>query len=231
MIKLKDITLVCVTSVNIDKSVSSILDSSKEIEFGKIKLITSEDVVVDSSIEVEKCRKLASLQDYSHFMIYELYKHIDTEFCLIVQHDGKVTNPNLWNPRFLEYDYIGAPWVSFKHMHWPWDKCRFFDHKWNMVPTDNDDLRVGNGGFSLRSKRMMESSKYINVPFLSETKRVDDTFYIPHEDFFICVYARELYENQGAKFCPFELACHFSKESVFDENKHIETFGRHRNFD
>ena len=161
-------------------------------------------------------------------MLYDLYKHIDTEFCLVVQHDGKVNNPNLWNPKFLEYDYIGSPWVSFKTTFWPWQDCKYFDYKWNQIPTDNDELRVGNGGFSLRSKKLIESSKYINTPFLHETKRVDNTFYSPHEDFFICFYARELYENQGVKFCPFELAYHFSKESIFDENKNIQTFGSHR---
>jgi len=228
MISLKDVTLVCVTSVSIKESVESMLHSSKDIEFAKLKLITSEDVTVDSKIEVERCRKINSLQDYSSFMIYDLYKHIDTEFCLVVQHDGKVQYPNLWNPDFLKYDYIGAPWVSFKYINWPWDNCRFFDYKWNLVPVDNDELRVGNGGFSLRSKKLLESSKYLTSDFLTETKRIDNNFYIPHEDFFICVYARELYENQGVKFCPFELACHFSKESIFDENKHIETFGRHR---
>jgi|688.fasta_scaffold462000_1 hypothetical protein len=228
MIQLKDITLVCVTSIRIKESVKSMLYSSKDIEFAKLKLITSEDIIVDSKIEVERCRKLTSLQDYSQFMIYDLYKHIDTEFCLIVQHDGKVNNSNLWNPKFLSYDYIGAPWVSFKNTFWPWSNCRYFDYKWNEVSTDNDDLRVGNGGFSLRSKRLLESSKYINTPFLSETKRIDNTFYVPHEDFFISIYARELYENQGVKYCPFELACHFSKESIFEENKNIQTFGSHR---
>ena len=202
--------------------------SSSEINFAKIKLITSEDIVVDSKIEVEKCRKLTSLVDYSHFMMFDLYKYIDTEFCLIVQHDGKIINPHLWNPNFLNYDYIGAPWLKFNNLVWPYSNPKFIDYKGNIITNDNNELRVGNGGFSLRSKKMLECSKYINTPFLTELKNINGAYYIPYEDWFMCVYARELYEEQGIKFCPFDLACQFSKESIFEENKHLKTFGCHK---
>ena len=75
---------------------------------------------------------------------------------------------------------------------------------------------------------MLECSKYINTPFLTELKNINGAYYIPYEDWFMCVYARELYEEQGIKFCPFDLACQFSKESIFEENKHLKTFGCHK---
>jgi hypothetical protein len=53
---------------------------------------------------------------------------------LLVQWDGYVCNPDAWDPAFLDCDYIGAKWF------------------WH-----NDAMRVGNGGFSLRSRRLLEA--------------------------------------------------------------------------
>jgi len=56
-----------------------------------------------------------------------LYKCIPTELFLIFQTDTIILTPELL-PTFLEYDYVGAPWVN---------------------------QMVGNGGFSLRRKSKM----------------------------------------------------------------------------
>ena len=55
------------------------------------------------------------------------YNCIPTELFIIFQTDTMILSPELL-PTFLEYDYIGAPWVN---------------------------QMVGNGGFSLRRKRKM----------------------------------------------------------------------------
>jgi hypothetical protein len=130
MINLKDITLICVTSVKLDESINSILHCSKDINFAEIKLVTHENILVDSKIKTEKCRHLTSIEAYSHYMIYDLYKHVDTEFCLTVQHDGFIVNSQLWNNDYLKYDYIGAPWKIR-------DDC--------YLNPDGKHIRVGNG--------------------------------------------------------------------------------------
>lgn len=220
MIKLKEVTLVCITSVHINESISSILHSSKEIEFGKIKLITSENVAVNSIIDVEKCRKLTSLQDYGHFVIYELYKHIDTEFCLIVQHDGKVTNPNLWNPQFLEYDYIGAPW-PLPGTDWMPNR-RYMNASGEILDSFSNKYRVGNGGFSIRSKKLLTTPNRISIS-MKDCVSEKGYFYTPNEDWNICIYNRHLYEKDGNVFAPYDVSNIFSKE--WGSHK---TFGKHR---
>src|SRR6185503_19702122 len=57
-----------------------------------------------------------------------------TSHVLLVQWDGYVINPAAWDPAFLECDYIGAKWFWYE-----------------------DGMRVGNGGFSLRSRRLLEA--------------------------------------------------------------------------
>ena len=52
---------------------------------------------------------------------------------LVVQYDGFVLDPKRWTSDFLTYDYIGAPWPNYEYHN------------------------VGNGGFSLRSQKLIET--------------------------------------------------------------------------
>jgi hypothetical protein len=56
-------------------------------------------------------RKIAPLnyQEYSWFMMYALWRVVETEFALIVQDDGWVLDTANWTDDFLDYDYVG-PW-------------------------------------------------------------------------------------------------------------------------
>lgn len=73
---------------------------------------------------------LTSLVMYSVWCLKEMYKHIDTSHVLIVQRDGFIINPLNFKSGWLELDYIAPLFVQV-------------------------DM-VGSGGFSLRSKRLME---------------------------------------------------------------------------
>ena len=87
-----------------------------------------------TSHEVEgaiKIPALTTLTDYSVFMLTMAHEFVETEFCLVVQRDGFILNPGKWNDDWLRLDYIAPLFIQY----------------------DN----VGSGGFSLRSKRMMES--------------------------------------------------------------------------
>ena len=134
-----------------------------------------------------------SVQAYSKFVLQELHKYIKTEFVLIVQWDGWVINPSAWQDRFLDYDYIGAVW--------PWHP---------------EGLRVGNGGFSLRSKKLLELTA--DPRFVYKNKNEDDL---------ICHFNRDFLVSNGIKFAPEDLARHFSYEM---EGTNLETFGFHGKF-
>ena len=61
--------------------------------------------------------------------------HVKTDFALLFEWDAGIFDENRWLPEFFKYDYIGAPWNIN-----PRD------------PTVHHD--VGNGGFTLMSKRL-----------------------------------------------------------------------------
>lgn len=139
---------------------------------------------------------LNSKQAYSDFCVKELYKHIDTSHLLIIQWDGYVKNWKAWDKEWLQYDYIGAPWEWY-----------------------TDGMQVGNGGFSLRSKRLME---------IVATDPVFATHNHP-EDHVICRTHRKYLETTyGIKFARIEVARKFSIEGFNHWDKtHNGQFGFH----
>lgn len=143
-----------------------------------------------------------SLDMWSYKVLYELWKYVDTDFALIFQADSCVTEPMLWRDEFLEYDYIGAPWPSKTHY------------------VGDQEIRVGNGGFSLRSKKLLKAFVDLNLPFTDN----QTGFY--NEDGNICVYHRKTLEDYGIKYAPVEVAARFSSELTVPET--VESFGKHK---
>lgn len=131
---------------------------------------------------------LDSYEAYNKFIVTELYKCFSTDFVMVVQHDGYPVDLAKWEDAFLEYDYIGAPW---------------------------DDGVVGNGGFSIRSKRFCEL-----------TAEIEANQYSP-EDQLLCRVNRAWLEEQGMKFAPEEVAKRFSWEWNTRYRSYEGQFGFH----
>lgn len=162
---------------------------------------------IEKTLEVTKANKVVILSDkdilpgsywfkidpldmngYNKIIFNQLHQYIDTDYFMIVQHDGMPINAHLWNNDFLKYDYIGAPW--------PW------------LPKNKN---IGNGGFSIRSRKLTEYCK--DLPLTSH-----------NEDINICQIYRPYLEESGISFAPTELAEKFSKEY---NNGYFDTFGFH----
>jgi hypothetical protein len=149
--------------------------------------------------------------EYNKFCInglYNLIKNFDFDYCLIIQEDGFIINPNLWDDCFLNYDYIGAPWLNHSNINteefW-WLKSNSMKH------------RVGNGGFSLRSRKFLKESSCLE--------------YLPdstNEDVFLCAIHGDYLEKKGIKFANLQVASKFSLETDNDLcNDLNKTFGFH----
>ena len=213
-LKLNDVTCIAVTSVWVPQTVESMLRCVQQVDFAEVKLVTHQRLDLPKEIRLEYGSHLKSLKDYSHYMIYNLHKHVETPYALIVQHDGYIKNPEKWRNDFYNYDYIGAVWE-----HEPED------------PFGNRIL-VGNGGFSFRSRKLIELPQKVWVPW--ETNEGD--FYKKEkaiwygEDTNICVHNRHIYEKNGCKFAPPEVAVHFSQESQTNMTEGVVPFGYHRVF-
>lgn len=167
-----------------------------------------------SSEEIEfgevKLIQLASITDIASWnkaIIYDLPRYIETDFALLIHSDGYVINPSLWDSNWLNFDFIGAPFPL------PMDDFSYRSK-------DGTLQRVGNS-VSLRSKRLLDLANKRNLEWKS--------FHgYTNEDGFICVNYRHIYEQEGMKFAPLEVAVHFSKEHEIPENKDLKTFMFHQ---
>lgn len=204
MLQLPNITLLSVSSVEQEGTDLALRISSHDINFGAIKFLSSEEwISTDPRIEVIPIPRI-NFDGYSKFILEELVHYVETDFCLVVQADGFVLNASRWNPRFLDYDYIGAPWPTNLTLQMP-PKLREVMGNVDLA-LDLRRNQIGNGGFSLRSKKLLqETSKiaYDEISFLSKS-----------EDLVICHYLYDQMLAAGIKFPQPELAAQFSIESL-----------------
>ena len=211
MIDLKDVTLISATGIEIKKTLQALKFSKTHINFKEIKLITNQKIT-DSEIECvfDKSIDFSSRKAYSKFIVYDLHKFIETKFCLIIQWDGFVINPTAWTDEFLAYDYIGAPWPL------PNKPKQYRD-------CANNIIRVGNGGFSLRTKNLLALASQLNLVWEPNKEG------LWHEDVWFCCFNRHIYEQHGFNFAPVELSKQFSFECRTCDIEHSSTlsFGFH----
>src|SRR5215831_15326362 len=131
MLELGQVTLCCIDTIHHALALRALRCSAREIRFARTLLITDRRID-EPDIETRPIGQLSSRDAYSQFVLKSLLAHIDTPYVLLIQWDGYAVNPAAWRSEFLECDYIGAKWF------------------WH-----DDAMRVGNGGFSLRSRKLL----------------------------------------------------------------------------
>lgn len=183
------VALRAVSSIAIPETLWAMERCIELVEFGTVELLTDQALhATHPLIRVTRIEPVRSREEYSWFMLRDLARYVDRPHVLVVQWDGFVINPNAWTAAFLEYDYIGAPWPQF-----------------------DDHCNVGNGGFSLRSKRLLDVT-------------ASSDFEGGHpEDIAICRAGRDLLEQRGMRFAPADIARSFSFERGPSDN----SFGFH----
>lgn len=184
----RDITLLAVDThapLLLKRSIERTLDC---IDCSRVITLTAEPVYPHA--EWIQIRSI-TVEDYNQLMIKHLWPMITTEHVLVIQYDGMAVNGDQWSDDFLNYDYIGA-W-------WPWAH-------------HPDQYRVGNGGFSLRSRRLIDRLR-------------DNVIVCDHnEDQCIGIVYRDYLESHGIRYADKHTAQRFSHEHPA---AHHNSFGFH----
>ncbi len=180
LLHLPELTLCVVDTRTPALALAALAQSMRQVRYGDVVFFTHAGVEAPPPVRVVPIAPLGSITDYSNFVLRELLPHVQTSHVLLIQWDGYVHDPLAWEPGFLAYDYIGAPWPQFA------------------APRN-----VGNGGFSLRSRKLLEALR-------------DPRVRITHpEDICICHDNRELLEaGHGIRFAPPDVAARFSRERL-----------------
>lgn len=146
-------------------------------------------------------------EDYSRFMLFSLGDYISSSHALCIQHDGFPLNSKLWERGFLDWDFIGAPWPA-SH-----DGVTYTDD-------EGQPCRVGNGGFSLRSKRLLVLPSKLKLEFETIHGSIN-------EDGILCCKWNKALESAGIKYAPVDIAARFSTEEVIEGLTKEKSFGFH----
>ncbi len=193
-LKLPNISLLAIAhKKDVDQTQISMKISSENIDFGAIKLLTSAQPKIKYPDIEYVPKKPMTKYEYNKTIAEDLHKYFETTHCLVVQADSFVVNHKLWKDEFLKYDYIGAPWPD------------------ELVINENLVLNVkknpvGNGGFSLRSRKLLQTTAKIDYDSLK--------FPLKSEDVVVCHYLYDKMIEEGIKFAPPKLASQFSIENV-----------------
>jgi tetratricopeptide (TPR) repeat protein len=184
MLELPGVTLCCIDTANHAHALRALQISRKGVRFARTVFVTDAppaDLRAPPDIDVVRIAPIATRDQYSQFVLKSMLPHVATPHLLLVQWDGYVVNPAAWDPAFLDCDYIGAAW--------PWFEA---------------GMRVGNGGFSLRSRRLLEALQDPRIV-------LDDA-----EDVTICRTFRPLLERDHAiRFADEALADRFAFEAAY----------------
>ena len=191
-LQLAQVTLCAVDSRSPALAAQSLLLSMKKVDFARVFLFTSDwlPAVVLPGIEIVQIEPLRSGADYSQFVLRQLPAYIRTSHVLVTQWDGFVTHPGAWSDEFLVHDYVGAVW-----------------------PDEPEGRNVGNGGFSLRSRRFLAAG---TDPRIAELHPEDQVMCRDQRNF--------LQQVHGISFAPPKLARRFAFEN---ESPSEPTFGFH----
>ena len=156
------------------------------------------------------------VDDYNYYTLKLLPKVVETDHNLIIHWDGFAANAAGWTDEFLEYDYIGA--------------------RWNDDPTS-----VGNGGFTLRSRKLYNALNDLNVgyryidfnpeqrdpPGITCQDARTGAPVIPEDNIICKVLRTRLEKEYGIRFASGHLADRFSIEPIIDSPWIGKSFGFH----
>ena len=177
-----DVTLVTIETHYHELAARALEECVKRIPFRNV--VTFSDREIFAGAKNVPVNTITSMHDYCDIMLKGMWPYIETSHMIFVQWDAMIHDSNQWTDDFLNYDYIGAVW--------PWQ------------PVSNN---VGNGGFSLRSTKLLQALRY---PLI----QLDPTG--PNgiqEDNYIAIQHRKLLETKfDIRFAPDTLARQFSYE-------------------
>jgi hypothetical protein len=180
-LQLPEVTLVCVDTRTPELGIAAMQRCLRQVRFADALLFTDPARVPQPPIGIRlRPLQIDSVPAYSEFMLRGLLPYIASSHLLVVQWDGYLLDAEQWDPAFLQHDYIGAP-----------------------LRNEPPGRAVGNGGFSLRSRRLLQAL-------------MDPAMVVRHpEDTCICHDNRQRLErDHGIHFAPPALAARFAYERV-----------------
>jgi hypothetical protein len=166
------------------------IDAHDPVGLSRAAEICERDVEFGAKVIITEHDIFRGREGYSKFMIQDLWYHVKDNDCthvLTIHGDGFIQNPLSWDNGWLGVDYLGATWVY------------------------KDGMNVGNGGFSLRSKKLIEICSRLDISdFHPEDCKIARKYRPFLEKEFGIVYGTE---EQANRFSIEAYGCNFMQDS------------------
>jgi len=205
MLKLPNVTLLAIDVVNPGKTLEALMYTLRYVEFDEVVLATDLDRhqtlprgypirfhPIKQGDATEQGSIRSYFKDYERHQLTLPKEIVKTDFVLCQEWDSAVLNPLAWDNAWFTVDYIGAYWPPYYDPGWPPTVAGF---------------NVGNGGFSLRSKR------FCDAVYAASQHWPDDPGMMSH-DCWMCRTMRPWLETNGIRFASEEQALRFSCEDA-----------------
>lgn len=195
LLDLKNITLIALGSTVISETIKAVKICLKQALFKEVLFFTNiENHSDEKGIKYVCIDKINTVHEYQIFKVKImpsiLLPVLQTDYYLIIDWDGFIVNTDAWSDAFLGFDYIGAPFPFG-------DIC-------------------GNGGFSLRSRKFLETQYDLCKDF--------NIYNLP-EDVVLSFVLRSKFKNRGCSHSPTKIGYQFATESGGYDN--YKSFGFH----
>lgn len=190
MLNLNNISLVVIGSTRIKETYLAIRRCCSLSNFSSVLYFTDKKNTHDN-IKYIEIPEIKSKLEYQSFVVKELPKRIlpllqNESHILTINWDGFIVNPNAWKDYFLDFDYIGAPWIK----------------EFSPILAGN----CGNGGFCLKSRKFLESQ--LSIKDFEQYKPAIDKY----EDVTLSFIYRKKFEQLGCLYAPVPIGFEFSTE-------------------
>lgn len=182
MLKLPEVTLVCVETREHPLAELAILNCIGAAQFGEVLVLTDEPLnfsYLGKNARFHQVPDWPNKMGWSRSWWFDVPPLLRTSHTLNIQWDSWIWDASMWRDEFLRYDYIGAPW---------WYK---------------DGKNVGNGGFSLVSSRLKRFVADRRAKYPCDTSVDDDL---------LCRKYRPELEGFGFRWAPEAVAHDFAFE-------------------
>ncbi len=156
-------------------------DCLRHVKFAEVLIFTAKPEIFCDQGRIEIVPDWPDKIGWSRFNWYGAAPYVKTSHALGIQWDSWVVDPEMWRDEFMQYDYVGAPW---------WYK---------------DGMNVGNGGFCLRSTKLMRYLRKHRDRFPCVTALDDDL---------LCRKYRPALQDAGFEWAPENVAIDFAVECV-----------------
>lgn len=211
--------LVLITSVSHELAEFSLNKSLSTIKFDDVLVFCDKKLNLTHPYRHVQMPSTMTRTDCSVFSLKHMYQYIETDHIIMSQPDGMAVNLQYWEDEFLEYDYVGPPY----NINEKYTNEGLVEHFGLSEYKDLNKWVVGNGGISVRSKKLFKALQDDRIPEYVLNKKTGQRFY--GEDLQVTLVYREFLEKEhGIKFAPIDVAIRFGTERLVDNGM---TFGFH----